>query len=443
MIIPSIDLIKGHAVQLVGGKVESLKVDAGDPIPIAKKFRLAGEIAVVDLDAALGKGDNTETIKDLMKVARCRVGGGIRSVESALKWLNLGAPKIVMGTAATPEILSQLPKERVIAALDAVNGQVVVNGWTTKTGRNFFDCIAELRPYVAGFLITFVEREGRMGGVDLDLCKQLKEAVGDELELTIAGGVTTVAEIAALDRLGIHAQVGMALYTNNMDLGEAIAAPLVSDRADGLFPTVVVNEQHVVLGLVYSSVESIKEAVNTQRGVYQSRQRGLWRKGETSGAHQDLLAIHLDCDRDALCFVVTQHGAGFCHVPCFSCFGPTLDKGIASLVATLESRKVAAPEGSYTARLFSEAGLLEAKIREEADELIAATTKQEIIGETADVIYFALAKAIKNGVALADIEAELDLRAQRVTRRPGNAKPQYLATSYTTSATSTDSNSSN
>jgi phosphoribosyl-ATP pyrophosphohydrolase len=439
MIIPSIDLIKGHAVQLVGGKVESLKVDAGDPIPIAKKFRLAGEIAVVDLDAALGNGDNTETIKSLMTVARCRVGGGIRSVESALKWLNLGAPKIVMGTAATPEILSQLPKDRVIAALDAVDGQVVVNGWTTKTGRNFFECIEELKPYVAGFLITFVEREGRMGGVDLELCTKLKEAVGPDHELTIAGGVTTIAEIAALDKLNIHAQVGMALYTNHMDLGEAIAAPLVSDRPDGLFPTVVVDEAHVALGLVYSSVESIKEAVNSQKGVYQSRKRGLWRKGESSGATQELVAIHLDCDRDSLCFVVRQTGPGFCHVPAFSCFGAELHKGISALVHTLEARLASAPPGSYTSRLFTEPGLLDAKIKEEADELVAATAKQDIIGETADVLYFALAKAIKNGVTLQELEQELDRRALKVTRRPGNAKPQYLAPTDASSSKSENS----
>jgi phosphoribosyl-AMP cyclohydrolase len=106
----------------------------------------------------------------------------------------------------------------------------------------------------------------------------------------------------------------MALYTKHMDLGEAIAVPLVSDRPDGLFPTVVVDERGTALGLVYSSKESIKESVSTLRGVYHSRKRGLWRKGETSGDHQELLRIKVDCDRDAISFVVKQHGDGFCHL---------------------------------------------------------------------------------------------------------------------------------
>jgi phosphoribosylformimino-5-aminoimidazole carboxamide ribonucleotide (ProFAR) isomerase len=110
----------------------------------------------------------------------------------------------VLGTAAVPEILKELPKSRVIAALDAVNGEVVVKGWTTKTGQNVFDKIQELKPYVAGFLVTFVEREGRMQGIDLDMAQKLKEAVGNDHILTVAGGVTTVEDVVALDKLGIE-----------------------------------------------------------------------------------------------------------------------------------------------------------------------------------------------------------------------------------------------
>jgi imidazole glycerol phosphate synthase subunit HisF len=80
-LVPSIDLMNGHAVQLVGGDPANKKLDAGDPVPLAEQFKLVGEIAVVDLDAALGRGDNAETIKKLLTVAPCRVGGGIRTVD--------------------------------------------------------------------------------------------------------------------------------------------------------------------------------------------------------------------------------------------------------------------------------------------------------------------------------------------------------------------------
>jgi len=163
VIIPSIDLQNGLAVQLVGGKDKAL--DAGDPRPIAELFGRVGEIAVIDLDAALGTGSNRDTILDLLHRAPCRVGGGIRDADSARFWLDAGARKVILGTAAEPDILDQLPRERVIAALDALDGEVVVEGWTRKTGRGILDRMRELRPYVGGFLVTFVEREGRLAGV--------------------------------------------------------------------------------------------------------------------------------------------------------------------------------------------------------------------------------------------------------------------------------------
>ena len=133
MIIPSIDLQNGNAVQLIGG--EKKAIDAGDPLPIAQQFSLAGEIAVIDLDAALATGSNEATIQKLVHRFSCRVGGGIRSLEQAQTWLNAGASKIILGTKAEPEILRHLPRERVIAALDARDGDVVVEGWTKSTGR--------------------------------------------------------------------------------------------------------------------------------------------------------------------------------------------------------------------------------------------------------------------------------------------------------------------
>ncbi len=422
MIIPSIDLMDGQTVQLVQGARRVL--DAGDPRPIAQRFARVGEIAVVDLDAALSRGSNAELMRDLLKIAPCRVGGGIRDVETAKAWLDAGATKVVLGTAARPEVLRELPRERVVAALDARDGEVVVEGWRTGTGRGIVERMRELRPYVGGFLVTFVETEGTMQGLPAERAAALLDAA-DGAELVVAGGIREEAEIGALDRMGVHAQVGMALYTGRISLASSLAACLQSDREDGLVPTVVVDELGVALGLAYSSAESLARAIETGNGVYHSRKRGVWEKGATSGATQELLRIDVDCDRDTLRFTVRQHGAGFCHRNTMSCWShgcgrPSL--GLASIEQRLGARVRDAEAGSYTARLANDAGLLRAKLLEEAGELAEARDTGSITHEAADVLYFAMTKLAASGVSLAGVARELERRTLRVTRRAGEAK---------------------
>ena len=422
MIIPSIDIAGGRTVQLVGGRDQAL--DAGDPGPWLDRFSLAGEVAVVDLDAALGRGDNRALIESLVRRAPVRVGGGIRDLATARRWLDAGARRIVIGTAADPEFLRALPRERTIAALDAIDGQVVVDGWRSATGRRVLDRIAELRDLVGGFLVTFVEREGRLGGTDLVAAREIVAAAGG-VRVTIAGGVTHAEEIAALDAIGADAQVGMALYTGALDLGAAIGAPLRSDRADGLIPTVVVDELGTALGLVYSSRESLVQAVASRRGVYHSRKRGLWTKGERSGATQELLGIALDCDRDTLRFTVRQQGPGFCHEGRATCWdeGP----GLIRLLQTLENRRTRPVAGSYTQRLWSTPGLLAAKLQEEARELSEARTVEEVTAEATDLLYFTAVRLAGMGIPLARVSDELGRRSLRTTRRAGDAKPTVEA----------------
>lgn len=417
MIVPSIDIVGGRAVQLVGG--ETLAIEAGDPFPILERFSRVGEVAVIDIDAARGEGSNAPLIEEMASLARVRVGGGIRDVDTALSWLDAGAERIIVGTAASPEFLNALPRERVIVALDARESRVVTHGWRVDAGLDLLEGIREFRDLCGGFLVTFVEKEGRMGGTDMDLARAVVEAAGDT-RVTVAGGVTTAEEIDALDRIGADAQVGMALYSGTLDLADAFAAPLASDRPDGLWPTVVVDEGGAALGLAWSSRESLRQAIDTGRGVYQSRSRGLWVKGETSGASQELLTVSADCDRDSLRFVVRQHGTGFCHLHTRTCWGE--DTGIGRLARRLADIVADPPPGSHTARLAGDPDLLAAKLIEEAGELAAATDPDDVAGEAADLIYFALAKAAASGVRLADIEAVLDRRAKRVRRRPMERK---------------------
>ncbi|HET9064773.1 MAG TPA: phosphoribosyl-ATP diphosphatase [Gemmatimonadales bacterium] len=419
MIVPSIDMQGGQVVQLIGGRDRA--IDAGDPTPWLARFSVAGEVAVIDLDAAMRTGSHRAMIAELVRAAPCRVGGGIRDYETARWWLDQGAARIIIGTAAEPALLRRLPRERLIVALDGRHGEVVVDGWQTTTGRQVIERVAELRELVGGFLVTFVEREGRLEGTDLTAAEEIVAAAGSA-RVTIAGGVTTPGEIATLDALGADAQVGMALYTGRMSLATAIAAPLRSDRPDGLFATVVADEHGTALGLAWSNAASLEEAVDSRRGVYHSRSRGLWIKGEESGATQELLRVDLDCDRDALRFTVRQAGAGFCHEGTATCWGAA--PPLTELEQTIASRMASAPTGSYTRRLLDDPALLAAKLREEAGELAAATSPEHAAEEAADLFYFAMVQMQQHGATLADVERVLRRRSLGVTRRPGDAKPE-------------------
>lgn len=402
----------GEAVQLIGGKERALS--AGDPRPLAERFGRIGEIAVIDLDAALGTGSNEETIRDLLPLAKCRVGGGIRSVDRAIEWLDAGAHKVILGTAATPEVLSQLPPERTIVALDSYDGEVVTHGWTKGTGARVEDKLAELRDHTTGFLLTFVEREGQMLGADEDTMRRYLAAAGDA-SVTFAGGISSAEEIGRIHNLGADAQVGMALYRDEISLTDAVAATLSSDRPDGLWPTVVTNQRGQTLGLAYSNAESLAETVESGNVHYWSRSRGLWHKGATSGSTQQLISVDSDCDNDTLRFTVEQSGRGFCHLDQSSCFGD-LD-GFTELERRLWDRVQDAPEGSYTRRLFDDAPLLAGKIAEEATELNEAIDRADIVHEAADVLFFVMTRLAAEGIPLDEIERELDRRALKVTRR--------------------------
>src|SRR5881296_2520167 len=417
MIIPSIDLMQGRAVQLRRGR--DFVLDGGDPMERVDQFAVAGEVAVVDLDAALGKGSNAGLIREMVRRAPCRVGGGIRDLDAAREWLDAGAAKIVIGTAASPDFCGALPRERVIAAVDAERGQVVVEGWRTATGASVLERIRELAPVAGGFLFTQVEKEGAMGGFDFQAVAAAVRAAGDA-RVTAAGGITTATEITELDRIGADAQVGMALYTGRLALGEAVAAPLTKpiDHAGGaVWPTVVCDEWGHALGLVWSTRESLVRAIAERKGIYWSRSRqALWEKGATSGNTQELVRVDLDCDRDALRFTVRQRGAGFCHLDRRSCWPSGFD--LDDLARTITELATRPEPGSGTAKLLTDSALLAAKLQEEAEELGRAHERADVVHETADVLYLALVAVVRGGGTLADVVAELSRRRGVVTRRP-------------------------
>jgi phosphoribosyl-ATP pyrophosphohydrolase/phosphoribosyl-AMP cyclohydrolase/histidinol dehydrogenase len=137
-----------------------------------------------------------------------------------------------------------------------------------------------------------------------------------------------------------------------------------------------------------------------------------------------LLAVSLDCDRDALRFTVRQEGSGFCHTGSVTCWGAA--PPLTELESLLQSRALAAPTGSYTRRLLDDPALLAAKLVEEAEELGAAEERNAVLEESADLIYFTLVRLAGAGASLADVERALARRARAVTRRPGHARRPRL-----------------
>lgn len=222
MIIPCIDLMGGKVVQLRQGREKALEGDP--PLEMLEKFAAFPQIQVIDLDAALGQGSNDAIVRNLAARAVTRVGGGIRTVERARELLAAGAHRVIVGTAAfAPEginrpFLEALPAERVILALDSKGGRIVTKGWREATRFSAEAVLSELEPYCSGFLCTYVDKEGMLEGTDLDWFRRLRAAT--RREITAAGGITTLDEIRALAEIGVHAALGMAVYTGRLALEE-------------------------------------------------------------------------------------------------------------------------------------------------------------------------------------------------------------------------------
>ena len=218
MILPCIDLQDGKVVQLVQGQRKALEGDA--PLVMLEKFAAFPEIQVIDLDAAMGRGSNDEIVKLLAGRATIRAGGGVRTPERARALVDQGASKIIVGTAAftpvLPEIVKAVGRDRLIIALDSKAGRIVVKGWQESTQLTAEAVIHSLEPHCAGFLCTYVDKEGMMQGTDLDWFRRLRAAT--QHEITAAGGITTMEDVRALLDMNVNAALGMAIYTGRLSL---------------------------------------------------------------------------------------------------------------------------------------------------------------------------------------------------------------------------------
>jgi phosphoribosylformimino-5-aminoimidazole carboxamide ribotide isomerase len=224
MLIPSIDLQGGAVVQLVQGERLAIKDD--DVFRWVRRFASFPKVQVIDLDAAMNRGDNLALVSEIAGRLSCRVGGGIRTIERAQHVLAAGAHQIIVGSAIfkhgqpdlafARDLSDAVGADRVIAAVDSRHGRVVVDGWKTALPITAAEAVRALEPFCDEFLYTHVDTEGLMGGTSRDAILAVRRATSKRV--TAAGGITTQGEIDDLDTLGVDAVVGMAIYTGKLEL---------------------------------------------------------------------------------------------------------------------------------------------------------------------------------------------------------------------------------
>lgn len=224
MLIPSIDLQGGAVVQLVQG--ERLAIRDEDVFRWVRRFERFPKVQVIDLDAAMGSGDNLAIVRQIAPALSCRVGGGIRTVDRARDVLAAGAKQIIVGSSLFKNGLPDLEfaarladavgSAQVIAAVDSKGGQVVIHGWKTPLPITAVDAVRAFEPYCEEFLYTHVDAEGLMGGTNRTAIRAVRDATARRL--TAAGGITTQEEIDDLDALGVDSVVGMAIYTGTLQI---------------------------------------------------------------------------------------------------------------------------------------------------------------------------------------------------------------------------------
>ena len=218
MLIPSIDLMGGKIVQLIQGKKKALEFDNFEEWIV--RFSKYPLVQLIDLDAAVGRGNNFALVREIAKRLPCQVGGGIRTLEAAKAALESGARRVIVGSALfqdgnlsaefAEKLAAEVGSSRLVFALDAIGGLVTIHGWQSTTAVKPLEMIQALDRWCDAFLYTHVDTEGLLGGFPQEVIRPLLAAT--TRQLIAAGGIRSQDEIDALHAMGVDAVVGMAIY---------------------------------------------------------------------------------------------------------------------------------------------------------------------------------------------------------------------------------------
>lgn len=222
MLIPSIDLMGSKIVQLVQGSRKELEFDNfQDWVDRFAKYPL---VQLIDLDAAMGRGNNTELVRDFARQLPCQVGGGIRTLEAAEAALALGARRVIVGSSLirdgaininfASQASERVGSDKLVFAADSRGGLISVKGWKETTNISSRQLLEALEPYCSAFLYTHIDTEGLLKGIPIAVVRELRATT--KKQLIVAGGIRSEEEVEQLHALGADAVVGMAIYRGLM-----------------------------------------------------------------------------------------------------------------------------------------------------------------------------------------------------------------------------------
>lgn len=222
MLIPSIDLMSGKIVQLVQGEKKALDFD--DFEYWIERFSRYPLVQLIDLDAAIGTGNNRGLVSQFIQRLPCQVGGGVRDLETARELAALGARRVIIGSALfregqiqrdlAAEFSDAIGREGLTFAVDARQGRVATHGWRTLTDFTAAQAMRELDLWCGAFLYTHIDTEGLLRGFPAEVIPELQLAT--TRKLMVAGGISSMDEVHRLDALGVDSIVGMAIYTGKI-----------------------------------------------------------------------------------------------------------------------------------------------------------------------------------------------------------------------------------
>ena len=234
-VIPAIDIKGGRCVRLYQGDYNRETVFSDDPLEVARRWVKSGarRLHVIDLDGAKsGEQRNAEAAYEIASEAGVPVqlGGGIRTLQSARQAIEQGIERVLIGTAAVEEpdllreLVDELGPERVVVTVDARDGRVALNGWTETSEVEAGELIREMRGVgVSRYLYTDISRDGTLTEPNFDELDGLTTISG--VKIMAAGGVSSVEHLLRLSEIGVEsAVVGTAIYTGDIDLGQAVRA---------------------------------------------------------------------------------------------------------------------------------------------------------------------------------------------------------------------------